>query len=147
MGQLSASELELAIEKLKSHISPGSDQITAELTEAIGRTVHCGVHDVISSVRNWEELPQQSKESLCLFVRRTIKQTAAMTEAYQCSYQLDALFYPAFFFQVNSLCIRNYWGSSIWMSTCYQISCVHITRTVQIFEKNWNKMGYISEGR
>ena len=35
----SASEVELAIDKLKSHKSPGNDQILAELIEAGGRTI------------------------------------------------------------------------------------------------------------
>jgi len=51
-------------------------------------------------------------------MRGRIKQTAAaVTEAYQCSYQLHAKFYKAFFFQVNSWRRGNYWGSSVWMST------------------------------
>ena len=36
----SAFEVELAIEKLKSHKSPGIDQIPAELIKAGGRTTH-----------------------------------------------------------------------------------------------------------
>ena len=79
---------------------PGFDKITAELTQARGGTVRCEVHRLISSVRKKEELPRKSKESLCLFVSRTVKQAAAMTEMYQCSYQLHPEFYPAFFFQV-----------------------------------------------
>jgi len=35
----SASEVELAIDKLKSHKSPGIDQIPAELLKAGGRTI------------------------------------------------------------------------------------------------------------
>jgi len=35
----SASEVELAIDKLKSHKSPGIDQIPAELIKAVGRTI------------------------------------------------------------------------------------------------------------
>jgi hypothetical protein len=37
----SVSEIELAIEKLKSHKSPGTDQIPAELIKAGGRTNSC----------------------------------------------------------------------------------------------------------
>jgi hypothetical protein len=37
----SALEIELAIEKLKSHKSPGSDQIPAGLIKAGGWTIHC----------------------------------------------------------------------------------------------------------
>jgi hypothetical protein len=35
----SASDIELAIEKLKSQKSPGIDQIPAELIKAVGRTI------------------------------------------------------------------------------------------------------------
>ena len=37
----SAFELDLAIEKLKSHKSPGTDQIPAELIKEGGRTIRC----------------------------------------------------------------------------------------------------------
>ena len=46
----SASEVEWAIEKLKSHKSPGTDQIPAELIEAGGRTTHCEIHKLIISI-------------------------------------------------------------------------------------------------
>jgi hypothetical protein len=37
-------EVELAIEKLKSHKPPGIDQIPAELIEAGERTIHGAIH-------------------------------------------------------------------------------------------------------
>ena len=40
----SAFEVELAIEKLKSHESPDIDQIPAELIKAGGRTIRCAIH-------------------------------------------------------------------------------------------------------
>ena len=40
----SASEFELAIEKLKSDNSPGIDQIPAELIKAGGRTIRYEIH-------------------------------------------------------------------------------------------------------
>jgi len=55
----SASEVELAIEKLKSHISPGIDQIPAELIKAGGRATHCEIHKLIISICNKEELPEE----------------------------------------------------------------------------------------
>ena len=42
----SAFEVELAIEKLKSHKSPGIDQIPAELIKAGGRTFCCEIHQL-----------------------------------------------------------------------------------------------------
>ena len=42
--KLSASEFELATEKLKSHKSPGTDQIPAKLIKAGGRTICFEIH-------------------------------------------------------------------------------------------------------
>jgi len=58
----SASDVELAIEKLKSHKSPGIGQISAELMKAGGRTINCEIHKLIISIWNKEELPEEWKE-------------------------------------------------------------------------------------
>jgi len=50
----SAFEVELPIEKLKSHKSPGFDQIPAELIKAGGRTICCEIHKLIISIWNKE---------------------------------------------------------------------------------------------
>jgi hypothetical protein len=47
----SVSEIELAIEKLRSHKLPGIDQIPAELIKA-GRTIRCEIQKFIISVWN-----------------------------------------------------------------------------------------------
>jgi len=57
----SAFEVELAIQKLKSHKSPGIDQIPAELIKSGGRTICCAIHKLIISVCNKEELPEEWK--------------------------------------------------------------------------------------
>ena len=44
------SAFELAIEKLKSHKSPGIDQIPAELIKAGGRTICYVIHKLIISI-------------------------------------------------------------------------------------------------
>jgi hypothetical protein len=54
----SVSEIELAIDKLKSHKSPGNDKIPAELIKAGGRTISCEIHRLIISIWNKEELPE-----------------------------------------------------------------------------------------
>jgi hypothetical protein len=51
----SAFEFELAIEKLKSHKSPGVDQIAAELIKAEGGTIFAAIHKLIISLWNKEE--------------------------------------------------------------------------------------------
>src|SRR5215469_4596056 len=60
----SAFEVELAIEELKNHKSPGIDQIPAELIKAGGRTIRCAIHKLIISIWNKEELPEEWKESI-----------------------------------------------------------------------------------
>jgi hypothetical protein len=60
----SVSEIELPIEKLKSHKSPGIDQIPTELIKAGGRTIICEIHKLIISIWNNEELPEEWKESI-----------------------------------------------------------------------------------
>jgi hypothetical protein len=60
----SAFVVELAIEKLKSHKSPGFDQIPAELIKTGGRTVCFEIHKLIISIGNKEELPEGWKKSI-----------------------------------------------------------------------------------
>jgi regulator of sirC expression with transglutaminase-like and TPR domain len=48
----SAFEFEMAVEKLKGHKSPGSDQFPAELIKARGRTVLSEIHQLINSICN-----------------------------------------------------------------------------------------------
>ena len=64
MPEPSAFEVELAIEKLKSHKSPGIDQIPAQLTKAGGRTIRSAIHKLIISIWNKEELFEEWKESI-----------------------------------------------------------------------------------
>jgi hypothetical protein len=60
----SDSEVEIAIEKLKRHRSPGIDQIPAELIKAGGRTICSDIHKLINSIWNKEEFPEQWKGSI-----------------------------------------------------------------------------------
>jgi len=52
----------LDIKKLKSHKSPGIDQIPAELIKAGGRKIRYEIHKLINSISNKEELPEEWKE-------------------------------------------------------------------------------------
>jgi hypothetical protein len=54
----SALEVELAIENLRSHKSPGIDQIPAELIKAGGRTNRCAIHKLIIAICNKKELAE-----------------------------------------------------------------------------------------
>ena len=57
----SASEFELAIDKLKSHKSPGIDKIPAELIKVGGRTLCLEIHKLIASVWKKEKLAEEWK--------------------------------------------------------------------------------------
>jgi hypothetical protein len=61
--QPSASEVEVAVVKLKSYKSPGVDQIPAELIQVGGETLRSEMHKLIKLICNKEELPHQWKES------------------------------------------------------------------------------------
>ena len=58
----SAFEVDLAIEKLKIHKSPGIDQVPAELIKARGRTICSEIHKHIISIWNKEKLPEERNE-------------------------------------------------------------------------------------
>jgi hypothetical protein len=64
-------EVEIAIGKLKSYKSPGTDQIPAELIKAGGETLYFEMYKLISYIWNKEELPQQCGRNLllCLFIK------------------------------------------------------------------------------
>jgi hypothetical protein len=64
VSEPSDSEVQMAIEKLKRHKSPGIDQIPAELIKAGGKTICSEIHKLITSIWNKEELPEQWKESI-----------------------------------------------------------------------------------
>jgi len=58
----SASDFELTIDKVKSHKSPGINQILAELIKAGGITSCLEIHELITSSWKKEELPEEWKE-------------------------------------------------------------------------------------
>jgi hypothetical protein len=55
----SASEVEVAVGKLKRYTSPGVDQIPAELIQSGGETLYSELHKLINLVWNIEEFPHQ----------------------------------------------------------------------------------------
>ena len=70
VAEPSALEVELAIEKLKSHKSSGIDQTPAELIKAGGRTICSAIHKLIIVIRNKEELPEEWKESVIVPIHK-----------------------------------------------------------------------------
>jgi hypothetical protein len=84
-------EVEIAVGKLKSYKSPGTDQIPAEFVKARGETLRFEIHKVICSVWNKEELPEEYQ-----FIRSVIRFIVIIIEESP-SYQLPTKFYPTFF--------------------------------------------------
>ena len=66
----SACDVELAIDKLKSHKSPGIDQIPAELITAGGRAICLEIHKLITSIWKKEKLPEEWKESIIVPIHK-----------------------------------------------------------------------------
>jgi len=64
VAKTSAFEVELAVEKLKGHKSPGVYQIPTELIKTGGRALHYEIHKLANSTWNKEELPEEWKESI-----------------------------------------------------------------------------------
>jgi hypothetical protein len=62
--------VEIAIGKLKSYKSPGTDQILAKLIKAGGEKLCYVIHKLICSMWNKEELPQQWKESIIIPIHK-----------------------------------------------------------------------------
>jgi hypothetical protein len=66
----SASEVEVAIGKLKSYKSPSVDQIPAELIQAREETLHSEIQKLIKVIWNKEELPRQWKVSVVVSIHK-----------------------------------------------------------------------------
>jgi hypothetical protein len=111
-------EGEIVTKKLRRYKSPGANQISAEIVQAGDNTLRSKIHKPTNYVRNKEELPQQRKESIIVPIYKKGDKT-------DCSNHRGAYLLPSYiqnFIQhsvvhVNSICRRNYWGSSVWIST------------------------------
>jgi hypothetical protein len=57
-------EVEIAVAKMKRYKLTSSEQILAELIQAVGETLLPEIHKLINSVLNKEELPGQWMESI-----------------------------------------------------------------------------------
>ena len=75
MPEPSAFEVEITIEKLKRHISPGIDQIPAELLKTVGRTIYSAIHKLTNSIWNKEKLPEEWKESIIVPIYKKDERT------------------------------------------------------------------------
>jgi hypothetical protein len=90
-------KVEIAIGKLRSYKSPGTDQILAELIKAGGEMLYLEIHRLICCIWSKEELPQQWKESIILPIHK--KDDKNDCNNYQGISRLSSAykFYPTFF--------------------------------------------------
>jgi hypothetical protein len=91
--QPSAFEVELAIEKLRSHKLPDIDQIPAKLIKVGGRKISYEIHNLIIYIWHKEELPEDWKESIILLIY--IQRIVVIIDVYHFC-QLRTKFYPTF---------------------------------------------------
>ena len=63
MSKPTTFRVQMSFKKL-THKSLGIDQIPAEIIKAGGRTLRSQIHELINSIWNMEELPEQWKESI-----------------------------------------------------------------------------------
>ena len=94
----SAFEVDLAIEKLKSHKSPGTDQIPAELIKEVEQFVIRSINLLFLFGIKRNCLTNGRSQSLYLSIRRGIKQIVITIAAYHFC-QLRTKFYPTSFSQ------------------------------------------------
>jgi len=133
----SVSEVELAIEKLKSHRSPGVDQILAEQIKAGCKTVRYEIHKLIISIWNKEELPAEWKESIIVPIYKKGNKT-------NCSIYRRISLLPTMYRILSSILLSrltpyaeeiigdHQCGLRRSRSTTDHIFCIH-----QILEKKW----------
>jgi hypothetical protein len=92
-------KVKIAIRKMKSYKSQGTDRIPGELVKAGGETLYSEIHRLICFIWNKEEFPQQWKEFLLYqFIKRGIRLTEIIMEESH-SYQLPTKFYLTFFWR------------------------------------------------
>jgi hypothetical protein len=69
----------MAIGKLKSHKSPVFFQIPAELIKAVCRIIRCEIHNLITSIWKKEELPEEWKQLIIVFIYKKGDNTDCIT--------------------------------------------------------------------
>jgi hypothetical protein len=100
-------KVQIATGKFKSYKSPGTDQIPAELIKAKVETSCSEIHELICSIWNKEELPQQWKQSIIIPIHKKGDETDC----------------------------NNYQGNSL-LSTAYNIlSIILLTRLTPYFNE------------
>ena len=107
--ELSVFDVELAIEKLKSHKSPGIDHIPTELIKAGGGKIRYEIHKLIS-IWNKEELPEEWKDWVIVPIHKKSGKTDCSNYRGIKFYQLRTKFYSTFFCQGSLHWLRKLVG-------------------------------------
>jgi hypothetical protein len=94
----STFEVEIAIAKLERYRSPDSDQIPAELIQAVGKILRSEINKLINSIWNKEKLLDQWKESIIVPIHKKGELTVVIIMGYH-SYQLHTKLYSIYFSQ------------------------------------------------
>jgi hypothetical protein len=92
-------EVEIVIEELNKYKSPGNDQISAKLIQAVGETLQSEIHNslIVFGIRK-NFLINGRSPLLYQFTRRATKLIVVIIKGYHC-YQLHTKCYPISFFQ------------------------------------------------
>jgi len=96
--------------------APGVDQILAEVIQAGGNTLTSEIHELINSVWNNEEMPQQWKEyTVAHIYTRVIKPTLLLQRDIVATSYIQN--FSQYSFSVNSTWKWNDWGLSVYNLT------------------------------
>jgi hypothetical protein len=136
----SALELELAIEKLKSHKSPDIDQIPAELIKARGRTICYAIHKLFMAIWNKDELPEVWKESIIAPIHK-------MGDKTDCNNYRGMSLLPTMYKILSNILLsmlvpyaEEIMGDHQCGFRCNRSTADHIFYIRQILEKKWEHM-------
>jgi len=108
---------ELVFEKLISHKSPGIDQIPAEMIKVGGRAIGLEIHKLIASIWKKDKLPEEWKETIIVPIQKKGNKTDCNNYRGISLFPTLTKFFQHLSVKVNSICERNYRGSSMWHST------------------------------
>jgi hypothetical protein len=97
VSEPSLVEVEIAIGKLKRYKSQGTDHILAKLIKAEGEMLCSEIHELICSIWNKQELPQQWKESIIVMIYNGVIRLTVIIIDESPSYELLTKFYLTFF--------------------------------------------------
>jgi len=109
----SSFEIEVAIERPIRQNTPRIDQIPAQFIEPGGRVIPSEMHELLNSIWNLEDLPEEWKESIIIPIyKKGRRKNVVIIQAYHsANYVQNFIQHPAL--KVNSICRGNYWRSSM----------------------------------